>query len=181
VTTFKRYLGWFALGGVVLALAAGLAFAWRAVAIVLGVLLAWAAGAVAYDRWRADRLRRAFLARWAGEGKRTLLVYSQSPNWQAYVETRWLPRLHDRVVTLNWSERRRWPAEHPLEAAVFRHYAGTREFNPLALVFPESGGVQIIRFWQAFRDYKHGKERALRAAEQALFTAVGGESPHVGA
>ena len=51
--------------------------------------------------------------------------------------------------------------------------AGDREFNPLAIVFPERGLVQVIRFWQAFRDYKHGKERALRAAEAELAAAVG--------
>ena len=38
---------------------------------------------------------------------------------------------------------------------------------------PERGPVQVIRFWQAFRDYKHGKERALRAAEAELAEAVG--------
>ena len=31
----------------------------------------------------------------------------------------------------------------------------------------------MIRFWQAFRDYKHGKDRTLRAAEAELEAALG--------
>ncbi len=52
-------------------------------------------------------------------------------------------------------------------------WGGDREFNPLAIVIPERGPVQVIRFWQAFRDHKHGRDRALRVAEAELAAAVG--------
>jgi hypothetical protein len=125
------------------------------------------------DGRKRGRLQRAFHARWGTSGKRMLLVYSSSPHWQGYIEEHWLPQLGGVAVVLNWSERARWPEQHPLEAEIFRMWGGNREFNPLAIVIPERGPVQVIRFWQAFRDYKHGRNRALRAAESELAAAVG--------
>jgi hypothetical protein len=54
-----------------------------------------------------------------------------------------------------------------------RMWAGDREFNPLVIVIPERGPVQVIRCWQAFRDYRHGRNRALRAAESELAAPIG--------
>lgn len=125
------------------------------------------------DGRKRRRLQRAFRARWGASGKRLLLVYSNSPHWRAYIEAHWLPRIARAAVVLNWSERARWPEQHPFEAEIFRMWAGDREFNPLAIVIPERGPVQVIRFWQAFRDYKHGKEGALKAAESELGAAAG--------
>lgn len=152
-----------------------------AVALVLGVAvlplvllaLPFVAAGVWWDRWRRDRLRRRFQERWGTVGKRVLLVYSNSPHWQSYIEERWLPRLAPVAVVLNWSDRGRWPESHPLEAEIFRRWAGEREFNPVAIVIPPSGPVRTIRFWRAFRDYKHGKDRALKVAERELEAALG--------
>jgi len=119
------------------------------------------------------RLQREFHVRWGSAGKRLVLVYSNSPNWQVYVEERWLPRLHTVAVVLNWSERVQWAKQYPLEAEIFRAWAGEREFNPLAIVIPTDGSVQVIRFWRAFRDYKHGKHHALKVAEHDLEAALG--------
>jgi hypothetical protein len=151
------------------------------VAIVLGIVvlpilvlaLPFLAVGAWLDRRKRRRLQREFHKRWGASGKRMLLVYSNSPNWQAYVETNWLPRLESIAVVLNWSERSTWPERHPFEADVFRTWAGDEEFNPLAIVIPAAGPVRVIRFWQAFRDYKHGKDRTLRAAEAELGEALG--------
>ena len=155
---------------------AGFAAALALLAVALPVLLL-ALPFLAIGAWldgrKRRRLEREFHARWGAAGKRLLLVYSNSPHWQAYIEAYWLPRIDRVAVVLNWSERARWPEEHPFEAEVFRMWAGNREFNPVAIVMPERGPVQVIRFWQAFRDYKHGKDRALRAAEAKLGAAVG--------
>jgi hypothetical protein len=145
-------------------------------AVVLPVLLL-ASPFLAVRAWlnrrKRRRLQREFHARWGSSGKRLLLVYSNSAHWQTYIEEHWLSRIGGVAVVLNWSERAQWPEEYPFEAEVFRMWAGDREFNPLAIVFPERGPVQVIRFWQAFRDYKHGKDRALRAAEAELAAAAG--------
>jgi hypothetical protein len=124
-------------------------------------------------RRKRRRLQREFRNRWGGQGKRLLLVYSKSPNWQAYIEENWLPQLESVAVVLNWSERSIWSERHPFEAHIFRTWAGDREFNPLAIIIPPDGPVRVIRFWQAFRDYKHGKDRTLRAAEAELEAALG--------
>ena len=140
--------------------------------ILLLALPFLAAGAWWHRRTRR-RLQRAFHNRWGAQGKRLLLVYSNSPNWQAYIEENWLPQLESVAVALNWSERRTWAERQPLEADIFRAWGGDREFNPLAIVIPADGTVRVIRFWQAFRDYKHGRDRTLRAAEAELGAALG--------
>ncbi len=117
-------------------------------------------------RLERRRLTREIGERW--QGRRLLLVYSNSPVWQEYIETGWLPRFADVAVALNWSERKRWPSEHPFEARVFRAWAGRREFNPVAIAFLPDGTVEVVRFWLAFRDFKHGRPARLRAAEQRL-------------
>jgi hypothetical protein len=126
-----------------------------------------------WNRWKRGRLQRQFQERWGKVGKRLVLVYSNSPHWQAYIEQHWLPVLGPIAVVLNWSERAHWPERHPFEAEIFKRWAGDREFNPLAIVMPPTGAVRTIRFWRAFRDYKHGKDRALRAAERELEVALG--------
>jgi hypothetical protein len=142
------------------------------VPILLLALPFWAVGAW-LDRRKKRRLQTGFHNRWGQQGKRLLLVYSNSPNWQAYVEENWLPQLQPIAVVLNWSERSTWAEQHPFEADIFRTWAGRREFNPLAIVIPADGPVRVVRFWQAFRDFKHGKDRTLRAAEAELGAALG--------
>ena len=140
---------------------------------ILLLALPFLAAGAWLDRRKRRRLQREFHKRWGGQGKRLLLVYSNSPNWQAYVEENWLPRLESIAVVLNWSERSTWAERHPFEADIFQMWAGEREFNPLAIIIPADGRVRVIRFWQAFRDYKHGKDCTLRATEAELGAALG--------
>jgi len=60
-----------------------------------------------------------------------------------------------------------------VEAAIFRRWAGDQEFNPIAIVLPVRGPVKVVRFWRAFRDFKHGKSDGLRAAERELSEILG--------
>lgn len=114
-------------------------------------------------------LRLWFWRTHAARGRPIMFVYSNSPNWQTYVEERILPRISGQAVVLNWSERRLWASQSPLESWFFRWFSGPRHFNPLALVFLPPGKVHVVRFHQAFIDFKHGKETALRKAEAELF------------
>jgi hypothetical protein len=122
----------------------------------------------AYERWLIFR----FWRRHGRHGRFVLFVYSDSPNWKDYIEANILPRLEPHVVTLNWSDRREWKRSNPFEARLFNHWGGESEFNPLALVFAPKGKVKRVRFWQAFKDLKHGKDRLLKQAESVLFTEV---------
>jgi hypothetical protein len=141
------------------------------VLLVLGLCVAVVTVAAwLWALWRKATAVRQFQAAWQCQGKDLLLVYSNSPHWKTYIETEWLPRWGSRAVVLNWSERQRWRAEHPHEAQMFSAFAGSREFNPLAIVVRGGGwrDVRIVRFWRAFRDYKHGKDATLRRAEATL-------------
>jgi hypothetical protein len=121
-------------------------------------------------------LRLRFRRRW-GRARRAILVYSDSPHWKRHIETNWLPYLRERAVVLNWSERSSWEGSHRLEAAVFRHYAGTREFNPVAIVLSGWRPAEVIRFWQPFRDFRHGRPGPLRQAEARLGELLGVSLP----
>jgi hypothetical protein len=137
--------------------------------IALAMLVLWSAGVMAIDALYRRRAVQRFRAVWEPQGKDLLLVYSNSPHWQQYVETNWLTRWGARAVVLNWSERHIWQTRAratPPEVALFQAFSGSREFNPLAIVVPRRGhAVHIVRFWRAFRDHKHGKAAGLRICE----------------
>lgn len=127
-------------------------------------------GTWAYQAWDARRARRAFEAAHGRHGRRLVIVYSRSPHWQRYVEEHWLPRYGSRAVVLNWSDRSAWRtmSPKPAEIALFERLSGRSEYNPLVLGVPPRGRIRVIRFWRAFRDFKHGREHALRRAEAEL-------------
>lgn len=138
--------------------------------IVAGALIVvgWYIGIKVRQWWAVRRFRRT----WQPRGKDLLIVYSDSPHWQLFVEEQWLPRWGHRAVVLNWSDRREWLGNRSAEVALFRAFAGSRDFNPLGIVVPEQGPVTVVRFWRAFRDFKHGKDHSLRRAESVLERAL---------
>ena len=115
-------------------------------------------------------LRVLFLVLWIPRGYRVLVIYSNSPHWKQYFESRILPRLGSRCVVLNWSERRRWSLS--LAACLFWFYGGAKNYNPLVVVLRPFGRATVLRFWHAFRDAKHGRLESLQRLETELFNAV---------
>lgn len=115
---------------------------------------------------------------WCARGADVLLVYSDSPIWKDYVERELLPRLADRAVVLNWSERRKWSPS--LAVWAFRYFGGSRGYNPLAIVFRPFRRAKTFRFYEPFRDFKHGKpERVARMTEE-LLVSIGNRGPMAG-
>src|SRR5713226_7047787 len=114
---------------IAVALAAGAVLLWRGLLILATAVALAAAGAYLRYVWRRWRAVRRFRAVWQSQGKDLLLVYSNSPNWKSYVEEKWLTRWGHRAVVLNWSERQHWQRERRPEVALFRAFAGDREFN----------------------------------------------------
>jgi hypothetical protein len=108
---------------------------------------------------------------WLPRGQDVLFVYSDSPVWHDYIEAEVLPIIRQRAVLLNWSERKRW--SFGLAPCVFRHFGGTQEFNPLGVVFHPLKRAQVFRFWQPFRDWKHGREGSLKKMQAEFFRALG--------
>ena len=126
------------------------------------VLLLWAA--LAWERVAALRVfRRAF------PDKDLLIVLTDSPHWKPYIEEHWLSRWSQRAVVFNRS--RPWANNQP-EARLWNALKGVREHTPLAVVIRNGRKPRVIRFFNAFRDFKHGKEGALRAKEQELLVAM---------
>jgi hypothetical protein len=141
--------------------------------VVVGVLLfplitVWVPVSLSWRLLSGMVLRAWFRRAHGARGRTMLFVYSNSPNWQSYVEANTLPRLADRAVVLNWSERAKWSSSSPWEGRFFRRFAGPTDFNPAALVYRPDGRVEVIRFYRAFLDLKHGDPFALHEAETAL-------------
>jgi hypothetical protein len=165
---------WLKRVGVTLAVIIVAAFVWRGVLAFAAAIAMAAGGTYLWDRWRKWRAVRRFRACWRSQGKDLLLVYSNSPHWQRHIEETWLPKWEHRAVVLNWSERSQWGSPARAEVALFRAFAGAREFNPLGIVVPATGRqAHVIRFWRAFREHKHGKDRLLQAAEADLGRLLG--------
>jgi hypothetical protein len=117
-------------------------------------------------------LRLAVELVWGVRGKRILMVYSRSPNWQRYIESTWLPRIGSYATVLNWSDRLLWTRQNVFASVVFWHWKPDHNFNPMIILFPAWRPVKRIGFYDAFRDLKHGKDHRLREAEAQLFGFV---------
>jgi len=74
---------------------------------------------------------------------------------------------------LNWSQRSRW-SRFSLPVILFRCFAGTRDFNPIGLVFERWRAVEAYRFFLPFRDAKHGHEGALEFVEAQFLRHAAG-------
>jgi hypothetical protein len=108
---------------------------------------------------------------WCVRGRDVLFVYSDSPIWHDYIDEQVLPRLGDRAVVLNWSQRTRWRLS--LARMAFYHFGGWRAFNPLAVVFRPFRRTRTFRFLQPFRDCRHGHPEALHRMESEFFGLIG--------
>jgi hypothetical protein len=104
---------------------------------------------------------------WLPRGKDVLFVYSDSPIWREYMTTQVLPLVQKRAVVLNWSDRSRWP-RLSFRVHVFRSFGGDREFNPLIVLFRPWRRARALRFWSAFKGWKHGCTEPVESLRQEL-------------
>ena len=108
---------------------------------------------------------------WLPKGKDILFVYSDSPIWHEYMTTEILPLVERRAVVLNWSERNKW-SQWSLGVSVFSRFGGTRDFNPLVLLFRPLQRARAFRFWPAFKDWKRGYREPVERLRQELLSAL---------
>jgi len=147
------------------------ALKWAGVILLLPFLILIA---LLFSLWhigRAITLHALLLAFWSPRDRHVLFVYSNSPNWKDNCEREILPRLPHTAVILNWSERKTWP-RHALATRLFHAYAGAEQFNPIGIVFRPFKPILVFRFWQPFRDARHGKPHELERLK-ATFLEVG--------
>jgi hypothetical protein len=111
---------------------------------------------------------------WSAAGVRCLVVYSNSPVWEAHIKTKWLPRFGDVAVKLNWSERASW--RRTLAGRVFDHFCGSRNFNPAVVVFRGLRQPMVFRFFYAFQEVKAGRPQYMQRLESDLLDALGMKS-----
>ena len=103
---------------------------------------------------------------WCSRGRNVLFVYSDSSIWKKHIESEVIPLLSERVMILNWSRRKQW--RFSLAKLLFYHFGGSKEFNPMAIVFRPFRARIEFRFWRPFQDWKKGKTRSLEAMEKSF-------------
>ena len=104
---------------------------------------------------------------WLPRGKDVLYVSSDSPIWQEYMAEHVLPLVHHRAVILNWSEREKW-SSWSFSVRVFRAFGGSREFNPMVVVFRPLQRARHFRFLKAFKAWKTGDPRQVEQLRREL-------------
>ena len=97
-----------------------------------------------------------------------MLVYSNSPNWQEYIETYIIPEMPVSTDVLNRSEHATWRSLS-LSVLAFRHLGRSRKFNPLVVVFHAFRRTNTYRFLKPFRNFKQGKNALLEQLQSRLF------------
>ena len=167
---------WVVRLGILAAIIALAVFAGRLMMTLLGAVVGVALASAMIAAVRGSRAVRAFRRTWGAQGKDLLIVYSNNPHWQRYIEEEWLPRWRERAVILNWTERAQWRDEP--EVALFRTVVGRKEHNPVAIVVPRTGAIKVLRFWRAFREMAQGKEQTFRTIEAQL-DALLSEAPPI--
>jgi hypothetical protein len=143
--------------------------------LLLPLILALAFVALVLFNFEGIILRVVIWCWWCPRGRDILFVYSNSPIWHGYIEEHILPYLGERAVLLNWSEHKRWRIS--IARMAFYHFGGYRKFNPLAVVFRPCGRTYTFRFWQPFRDFKHGHPEALNRMRCDFFGLIGVQRP----
>jgi hypothetical protein len=128
--------------------------------------------AICYGVFSASLYLTVWLT-WLPRGRHIFFVYSDSPIWHDYLEQHVLPTIRDRAIILNWTQRsgRSWRRSFPV--AVFKHFGGWREFNPMGVVFYPFRRARVFRFFQPFRKFKHGEPETLAALQKEFLQYSG--------
>ena len=114
-------------------------------------------------------LKHSFRKKLKKENKNILFAYSDSHHWQQYIEENILPVIESSAIVINRSRDSEWKNNNPIEYQVIDRWGGGKEYNPIAIIFPQKGKIKNIRFYQAFKDLKHGNSAPLKEKENELF------------
>jgi hypothetical protein len=150
---------------------------WPRVGLGLAVIAVVVIGSYVTARMNRARLLRECQRVYDPRGIRFLVVYSESPTWEAHIRASWLPRFGEQAVVLNWTNRARW--EPSLEVRLFKSFMQSeRNFNPAVLVLRNTDAPLVYRFFYAFQQAKNGRPEYLARLEAELFTHVQSALPN---
>ena len=111
-----------------------------------------------------------FRSRYGRQGKRALIVYSESPLWAERIRSSWLPLVGDDAVVLNRSTS--GPHDRLL-VGLFKRFCGLWNYSPAIVVFRGLRTPLVFRFYAAFQEAKHGEKLYVELQEAAAFRALG--------
>jgi hypothetical protein len=60
-----------------------------------------------------------------------------------------------------------------LSSIVFHYFGGRKAFNPMAILFAPFRKAKVYRFYDAFKEFKHGKPKRLELMERELLQKCG--------
>lgn len=118
--------------------------------------------------WHAVRLTIA----WPPQ-KFVLLAYTQSHLWAPYIERELLPTIAEHCIVVDRS-RDDWKHRFRVECKALSFWGGRRSYNPIAIVVRPWYRVQVFRFYEAFKDLKHGEPAALERKTRELVQYIRG-------
>ncbi len=72
---------------------------------------------------------------------------------------------------MNWSERQKWN-RWSLASLAFHYFGGSREFNPMAVLFRPLLWAKTFRFYKPLLENRRGRAEALERLERSLFEAA---------
>ena len=108
---------------------------------------------------------------WGVKGKDLLVIYSDSPYWKEYFENGLLPQIESRSYSLNLSTRAKMQT-YNLQILAFDLFKYEKDYNPMVVLFPFLRWPRRYQYYQAFKEFKHGKENALTKVENQVFEAL---------
>jgi len=105
-------------------------------------------------------------------GRDVILITSESPIWSDYIRENILPRVENRALVMNWTERRFWRQDMPIAARAYQRWSGEKGMVPSVILVRGFWKIENFSLYQAFRDYKHGKQTTLREIEDKLLSTL---------
>jgi hypothetical protein len=135
--------------------------------VLLPVIFLMFVGRFFAHLWYVSRLR----ATWPS-GKFVLIAYTESELWAPYIENVLLPQIADHCVVVNRS-RENWKRQFRAERGALSFWGGWRSHTPIAVVLRPWGRIRVFRFYDSFKQMKHGQTTSLEAMSSDLIRCIG--------
>jgi hypothetical protein len=110
----------------------------------------------------------AISASWLPQGKRFLVIFSESKFWSAYFHDEVLPNFEGRAEVINLSRDGGKKTKWNFSWLIHKHFTGTRNRFPIVIRFSTLSPWSTVRFYNAFKEAKKGNIEQLESAKIKL-------------